>query len=526
MLGFNSLYSPTLRWEGEHVEYTKEMLDEWMKCKDDIVYFAEKYCYVNDLDNGYHVVKLRDYQKELLKTYLDDTDPDKRNTVVLSSRQSGKTETSAIFMLHYILFNKHKKVAVLANQANLAYEIVSNIKMKYENLPKFIQQGIKKIGGWSAGRIKLENGCEMKAGATTQNAIRGFAFNVLFLDEFGVIDPKLANAFYTAVYPTVTSGKTSRIIISSTPKGINKLYDIWDKAQRGEGSFKPIKIDWTRVPGRDENFKKKTIEDIGMLSWRQEYECAFIGSSKLLIDSTAIEKYGHPKDPIRIEFDGKLRIWEDFKPGCSYVVAVDPAVGNGGDDACIQVLRIESKEKLVQVAAFNDNLTQYELFCAITVEICKRYGNPPLMVENNGVGQAVVNKLFYDLEYDNMIHTAKKGIGCSANRQTKLEMCLLFKRYYEEGKLEVNDYNTIRQITTFEETQNNVFKASGNNHDDLIMALMWALFYISTTYYDEGIEGSPVQIPAPPEEEPTNAFLSSNNLLDDGSDADWLWRAS
>lgn len=508
------LYSDTLRWQGEKVEYTQEMIDEWLKCKNDIVHFAENYVFVNNLDTGYNLVKLRDYQKELLLTYLDDSDPDKKNTIVLSSRQSGKTETSAIFMLHYILFNKHKKVAVLANQANLAYEIVTNIKTKYEHLPKFLQQGIVKVGGWSAGRIKLENGCEMRAGATTENSIRGFSFNVLFLDEFGCIDPKLANAFYEAVYPTITSGKTARIIISSTPKGCsNKFHDIWEEAVRGENSFKPVRIDWTRVPGRDEDFKKKTIKDIGMLSWRQEYECAFLGSSKLLVEADSIARWGLPNDPIREELDGKLRFWEDFKPGCSYVIGVDPAVGNGGDDACIQVLRIDGREKLEQVAAFNDNLTQYELFCAIVMDLCKRYGNPPLMVENNGVGQAVANKLFYEMEYENMVHTAKKGIGCQANKQTKLELCLLFKRYFEQGWVKLNDSYTIRQITTFEEVQQNIFKATSMNHDDLVMSLMWALYYIQTPYFDDGLETNPYagnpNMPMP-EEEPTNAFLSSN----------------
>ena len=505
-------YSDTLRWAGEKVEYTPEMLEEWQKCRDDIVYFAEKYCYVNNLDRGYELVKLRDYQKELLLTYLDDSDPDKMDTVVLSSRQSGKTETSAIFMLHYILFNVDKKVAVLANQRDLAYTIVSNIKMKYERLPKFLQQGIKKIGGWSAGRIALENGCEMKAAATTINSIRGFSFNVLFLDEFGVIDPKLAKEFITAVIPTVTSGKTSKIIISSTPKGVNQLYDIWEKAIRGVGSFKPVKIDWRRVPGRDDKFRKKMIENIGMLAWRQEYECEFLGSSKLLVDGPSIEKYGIPKEPISDEQDGNLRFWEEYRPGCSYVMGLDPAVGNGGDYSCIQVFRIDGKEKLEQVATFSDNMTLYDKFCAIAIDLAKRYGNPPMMVENNGVGQAVVNKLFYDLEYDNMVHTAKKGIGCSANRQTKLDICLTFKRYFENGWIKLNDARTIRELTTFEEVSTNVFKATKTSHDDLVMSAMWAVYYLQTPYFDEGSESNPYTQPQFPEleEEPKNVFMSSS----------------
>ena len=374
-----------------------------------------------------------------------------------------------------------------------------------------------KVGGWSAGRIKLENGCEMKAGATTQNAIRGFSFNVLFLDEFGVIDPKLADQFYTAVYPTITSGKTSRIIISSTPKGYGKLYDIWDKAVRGEGSFKHIKIDWRRVPGRDDEFKRKTIEDIGILSWRQEYECEFLGSSKLLVSPSSIERYGHPAEPIRLELDGKLRIYEDFKPGSLYVIGADPAVGNGGDAACAQVLRFDGKDEIVEVAAFSDSTTNCEEYCAILMYLAKMFGNPPILVENNGVGQAVVNKLVYDLEYDNMVNLAKKGFGCPCTKQTKLAMCLLFKRYFEEGKLRVNDAQTLRELTTFEERTTNVFKASGNNHDDNIMALMWALYYMETPYFDEE-DAKKTDLP---EEEPMNVFISSSSSSESFFDEDY-----
>ena len=516
-------FNDTLRWEGEKIEYTPEMLKEWKRCHDDIIYFSEHYVYVNNLDTGYNLVKLRDYQKELLTAYMDDSDPDKRNTVVLSSRQSGKTETSSIFMLHYILFNEYKKVAVLANQANLAYEIVSNIKMKYEHLPKFLQQGIKRVGGWSAGRIKLENGCEMRAGATTPNSIRGFSVNVLFLDEFGIIDSKMAKEFIKAVFPTVSSGKTSKIIISSAPKGMNHLYDIWEKATRGVGTFKPIKVDWTRVPGRDEAFKKKQIEDIGILAWRQEYECAFLGSSKLLLEGDSLMTYGIPKDPLRYEYNERLRIYEDYKQGCSYVIGVDPAVGNGGDDACIQVLRIDGKDSLEQVAVFNDSQTQYETFCQIAVELAARYNNPPMMVENNGVGTAVVNRLFYDLEYPEMVHLSKKGIGCPSSKQTKLEMCLMFKHYFEQGMIKVNDAQTIRQLTTFEEVQPNIFKAAGTAHDDLVMSLMWGLYYLKTPYFEEDAVLPPsMQVP---EQEPISAFISTQgngSFLDEEYSGGWV----
>jgi hypothetical protein len=304
---------------------------------------------------------------------------------------------------------------------------------------------------------------------------------------------------------------------------VNPLYDIWDKASRGIGTFKPIKVDWTRVPGRDEEFKKKTIEDIGILAWRQEYDCAFLGWSKLLVEGDSLMQYGIPREPIRYEYNERLRIYEDYKQGCSYVIGIDPAVGNGGDFACIQILRIDGKDKVEQVAVFSDNMTQYEIFSQIAVDLAARYNNPPMMVENNGVGTAVVNKLFYDLEYPEMVHLKKKGIGCPNSKQTKLEMCLLFKQYFEQGMIKLNDAPTIRELTTFEETQVNVFKASGTAHDDLVMAVLWALYYLKTPYFDEGAV-LPAEMQAV-EEEPINAFISSQgngSFLDEEYPGGWV----
>lgn len=485
---------PNLRKEGEKIAYTPAMVEEWKRCRDDIIYFAEKYCYVNNVDDGAIIVKLRDYQKELLTAYTVDEDPERRNRIVLSSRQSGKTETSSIFMLHYILFNRDKRVAILANDSSLSKQIVENIKWKYEKLPKFLQQGIKTVGGWSSGRIALDNNCEMRSGVTKPKAMRGFTANVLFLDEFALLDHTIEQAFMRSVMPIISSGKKTRIIISSTPNGLNSFYNLWTDAVAGRNNFVPIKIDWTKVPGRDEKFKQQMISMLGMIGWRQEYECAFLGSSKLLVTPEAITKNGQPKQPIKELYGGKLKIYEEYRPGCSYVIAADPAVGNGGDNSAIQVLRIDGKEKVAQVATYKDNNTPYDRFSAIVIEVAKMYGNPPMMVENNGVGQAVVNKLYYDYEYENMVHTAKKGIGVQTNRQVKLDACLLFQQYFENGWITLVDEDTIKELTMFEEVRDKIFRAISGAHDDLVMAVLLGLYYLSTPYFDEGSVSNPAML--------------------------------
>ena len=927
---------PNLRKEGEKIAYTPAMVEEWKRCRDDIIYFAEKYCYVNNVDDGAIIVKLRDYQKELLTAYTVDEDPERRNRIVLSSRQSGKTETSSIFMLHYILFNRDKRVAILANDSSLSKQIVENIKWKYEKLPKFLQQGIKTVGGWSSGRIALDNNCEMRSGVTKPKAMRGFTANVLFLDEFALLDHTIEQAFMRSVMPIISSGKKTRIIISScvvkdtmvftpegiktvgdfviddgrvlgyevpaynvlgrygmnhghimhndgderetriittsfsevetstrhkfwscrdgvyavrraedlavgdyvmvkygmncwgddrinyddtnermrfhfgkideitedmaylfglyiaegyaevknnrrlcitcgddiswcfkrlgleyhcydgihygvaskavckllqsvgfdvllhakekiiparlmrmskrnvaamlrgmfdgdgsadckrkrvtytstskrlidqvrilllnfgilstvahhitkptkkvkvssevwaieiarqsmvdlffkeigfelerkanmqfaqkrhsakpshydyipysavevrrlrhnrvitkkvydlkdvlcnaksshlnrkrileiksvlpeevwsqydcfknaepdcvwaqikeikksknkvydfsldddnyggygdaewahsvvhnsfvcfqTPNGLNSFYNLWTDAVAGRNNFVPIKIDWTKVPGRDEKFKQQMISMLGMIGWRQEYECAFLGSSKLLVTPEAITKNGQPKQPIKELYGGKLKIYEEYHPGCSYVISADPAVGNGGDNSAIQVLRIDGKEKVAQVATYKDNNTPYDKFSAIVIEVAKMYGNPPMMVENNGVGQAVVNKLYYDYEYENMVHTAKKGIGVQTNRQVKLDACLLFQQYFENGWITLVDEDTIKELTMFEEVRDKIFRAISGAHDDLVMAVLLGLYYLSTPYFDEGSVSNPAML--------------------------------
>ena len=268
--------NPSLRAEGEIIDFTPEMIQEWLKCKEDIFYFAEKYYYINTIDHGRILMQLRDYQYRLLNVINDKSDPQKRHTIVLSGRQSGKTEVSMLYMLHYILFKQDKTVAILANNERTAADILRKMKDSYEALPLWLQQGIKE-GGWAQQKIQLENGNMVISGSTSSNGIRGRTISLLFLDEFAFVAPNVADEFIASVYPTIASGETSEIIMVSTPNGLNHFHNFWVKAQKSVdddgNSFKPVKVEWYEVPGRDESWKKQTISNVGLIKWNQEYEC-------------------------------------------------------------------------------------------------------------------------------------------------------------------------------------------------------------------------------------------------------------
>lgn len=269
-----------LRSANEKIVYTPEMKKEFIRCYSDIIHFGEEYCHIITIDEGKVKIKFWDFQKRMIKAMYDP--PEYRNAegqmekkkflIVLSPRQVGKTTVSAVYLTHYAIFNEHKTIAILANKEKTALEILSRIKMIYEGLPLWLQPGIVD-GGWNKQSITLGNGSRIIATSTASSAIRGYTINSLFLDEFAFVPPQIAEEFMNSVYPTVSSGKTSKIIIVSTPNGMNHFYNIWIDAIRGKNSYFPVKINWWEVPGRDDNFKKEIIRNQGITSWNQEYNC-------------------------------------------------------------------------------------------------------------------------------------------------------------------------------------------------------------------------------------------------------------
>jgi len=277
-----------LRSAGEKIEYTPEIIQEYIKCKEDILYFAEKYYQIISIDKGKILIPLREYQKRMLKSLMGVEGEERRHRIVLSGRQSGKTEISVLYLLHFALFQEEKNIAILANNERTATDILAKLKTSFENLPLWLQSGIVD-GGWSKTSVKLENGCKIFSGSTSSNGIRGRTINLLFLDEFAFVPNNMADEFIASVYPTISSGKTSKIIMVSTPKGMNHFYHIWVKAVKEINSFQPIKINWWEVPGRDDKWKEQTISDIGLIKFNQEFQC-ILGDTNLDIINNSTDK--------------------------------------------------------------------------------------------------------------------------------------------------------------------------------------------------------------------------------------------
>jgi hypothetical protein len=481
--------NPSLRSEGEAIEMTPEMIQEWIRCKEDIYYFAEKYYYLNTIDHGRILMKLRDYQYRLLNTINDKSDPAKRHTLVLSGRQSGKTEVSMLYMLHYILFNETKTVAILANNEKTASDILRKIKDSYESLPIWLQQGIKEAG-WAQQKIQLENGCMVISGSTSSNGIRGRTISLLFLDEFAFVAPNVADEFIASVYPTIASGETSEIIMVSTPNGLNHFYNFWVNAQKsvddGGNSFKPVKVNWDEVPKRDGDWKKQTIANVGLIKWNQEYECRFLGSAPTLVDPDKLEELGEKSiiDPKMLKYNGGLLIYEEPTDDDFYIMGVDSASGNGGDYSVIQILKIKDEYSIEQVAMFRSNTMSYAKFAEACIGISEYYNGAFMMVENNDIGAQVCSMIWDDFEYDLIVNTDKKGIGTRSTKKSKLDANMITKRYIENDWLIIRDAETLKEFAQYEEVTPNVFKGPRSGHDDCVTAMLWSIYFVTTPYFD------------------------------------------
>lgn len=479
------LGNPNVRGAGESISYTPAMIEEYLKCKEDIIYFAEKYFYIITLDGGRQLIKLWDFQKKILKAFMKTpafNGQEKKNLVILSSRQISKTTMITIYFLHYIIFNKDKCAAVLANKEEVAKEILRRIRFSYEQLPLWLQAGVAD-GGWNKKTIQLENGSRIICSSTASDGIRGYSINVLALDEFAFVDNNIAEEFMASVFPTISSGKESKIIICSTPNGKNAFYNIWQDAINGENNYFPIKVRWDEVPGRDENWKKMMIKDMGTLKFAQEFLAKFIGSISTLVDPDILERL-QTKEPIEIKLEDKLFIYEKPIAGVLYVIGADTGKGIKKDYSCLQVLKITDIEHIDQVATYRNNEISPMEFSKVLISVAKYYGNAYVMIENNDVGSLVCNDVWHGHEYENMVNLGTTGVGVHVHKKNKLEACMLLKRYMEEGRLKIVDRRTIYELSRFSEIGLNTFRCPTDVHDDAVSALYIALYFVTTSYYE------------------------------------------
>jgi hypothetical protein len=469
--------------------YTKKEIDEYVKCRDDIVYFLEYYMKIVHVDEGLIPFSLYPFQKELIKTISEN-----RNVIVKTGRQVGKSTTTLGWLLHYVLFNQSKTVGILANKAATARELLSRIQIAYQHLPKFLQQGLKE---WNKGSLELENGSKIIASSTSSSAIRGFSFSCILLDEFAHVQRHIAEEFIRSVYPTISSGQETKVIIVSTPNGFNMFYKYWNDAEAGTNDFTPFKVHWSNVPGRDQEWRKQIESTIGADAFRQEYEAEFLGSSNTLISYEKLQELSY-SNPIHRKHD--VDVFSDVIPSHSYVMTVDVARGQGIDYSAFTVFDI-TKMPYKAVAKYRSNLVAPLVFPNIINIIGKKYNDAYILIEVNDIGSQVSDVLHHDLEYENLFSTAWYGrhgqqlsgfvggkrdsqFGVRTSKQVKKIGCSNLKALIEDDKLLIPDYDMISELTTFVST-GDTFSAEDGAHDDLAMTLVLFGWLVDQQYFKE-----------------------------------------
>ncbi len=476
---------------GVDITLDEEYFKEYTKCAKDPIYFIEKYVKIVTIDHGLQPTKLRKYQKKIIKSFMKE-----RFIICKMPRQSGKTTTFSLCFLWYMLFHPDKSLAICANRKSLAVEILSKIKNSYEYLPWFLQQGAVT---WNKTSIVLENGSSCIADATTGNSIRGGTYNVILLDEYAHIPDNIADYFLESVYPVISSGKKSKIIMVSTPKGLNHFYKVWKESEEGRNKYKRIEISWRDVPGRDEKWKIETIANTSERLFNQEMECLFLGSSNTLINSAKLNNltFTEPIKTMAVPYTNRdmLNIYEDVEKGKLYMATVDISEGLGQDYTAIHVFDV-SEIPYKQVATFNTNEISEMFISNVIYAIGKYYNDAFVLIENN-LGRDVADDLELYLEYPNVIIVgARKDIGqvagSSRNARAGVRMsasvkrkgCLRLKTLIEEDKLLVCDYKTIDELTNFI-SKGKSWQADGNKHDDNVMCLVLFAWLSTQDYFKD-----------------------------------------
>ena len=482
------LGNPNLKKANTQIEFTQENIEEYLKCKDDPVYFAQNHVKIVTLDHGLQPFKTYDFQEKLIKNFHRN-----RFNICKMPRQTGKSTTVISFLLHHVVFNDSVNIGILANKASTARELLSRLQIAYENLPKWMQQGIL---SWNKGSLELENGSKILAASTSASAVRGMSFNILFLDEFAFVPNHIADAFFSSVYPTITSGKSTKVIIVSTPHGMNHFYRMWHDAENGTNDYIPTDVHWSQVPGRDEKWKKQTIKNTSEQQFKIEFECEFLGSVDTLIAPSKLKTliYDNP-----IQRNAGLDVYEPPKKKHDYVMTVDVARGVGNDYSAFVVVDITEFPHRV-VAKYRNNEIKPMLFPNIIWEVARKYNEAFILCEVNDIGDQVASILQYDLEYQNLLMCAMRGragqvvgqgfsgtktqLGLKMSKTVKKVGSLNLKALVEENKLIFNDYEIISELTTFV-SKHNSFEAEEGCNDDLAMCLVLYAWLVAQDYFKE-----------------------------------------
>ena len=490
-MGNNDIYlgNPNLKKANTRIEFTQDQIEEFIKCKEDPVYFAKNYIKIVSLDEGLVPFNLYKFQEKLIQRFHEN-----RFNICKMPRQTGKSTTVVSYLLHYALFNDSVNIGILANKASTARELLARLATAYENLPKWMQQGILV---WNKGNIELENGSKILAASTSASAVRGMSFNILFLDEFAFVPNHIADSFFASVYPTITSGKSTKVIMVSTPHGMNHFYRYWHDAERGKNEYIATDVHWSEVPGRDAVWKEQTIANTSEQQFKVEFECEFLGSVDTLINVSKLRSLVY-EDPIKRNSKG-LDVYEEPITEHDYIVTVDVARGVGIDYSAFVIFDITTFPHKV-VGKFKNNEIKPMLFPSVIYDVAKAYNNAFILCEVNDIGDQVASILHYDLEYQNILMCAMRGragqivgqgfsgtktqMGVKMSKTVKKIGCSNLKTMIEDDKLIFNDYDIISELTTFIQKSNS-FEAEEGCNDDLAMCLVIYAWLVAQDYFKE-----------------------------------------
>ena len=482
------LGNPNLKRANTKIEFTQEQILEFMACKQDPVYFAQKHVKIVTLDEGLMPFEPYDFQQKLINNFHDN-----RFNICKMPRQTGKSTTVISYLLHYLLFNDSVNIGILANKAATARELLGRLQTAYENVPKWMQQGVL---SWNRGSLELENGSKILAASTSASAVRGMSFNILFLDEFAFVPNHIADSFFASVYPTITSGKNTKVIIVSTPHGMNHFYRMWHDAERSKNEYVPTDVHWSEVPGRDDVWKEQTIANTSDQQFRVEFECEFLGSVDTLIAPSKLRSMVYQTPETR---SAGFDVYVDPAKGHDYVITVDVARGVGKDFSAFVVIDITEFPHAV-VAKYRNNEIKPMLFPNIVEQVGRKYNDAFVLCEVNDIGDQVASILNYDLEYKNLLMCSMRGragqvvgqgfsgkktqLGVKMSKTVKKVGALNLKTLIEEDKLLSCDYDIMSELTTFI-SKSNSFMAEEGCNDDLAMCLVIYAWLVQCDYFKE-----------------------------------------
>ena len=476
-----------LKRTGTELSYTEEQVVEIAKCAEDPVYFIKTYVKIVNVDRGLIPFDMWDFQEDMVRTFHSN-----RFTIAKMPRQVGKTTTTVGYMLWAAIFNEEYTVGILANKGQLARDILGRIQKAYEYLPSWLQQGIMT---WNKGSLELENGSKIFAYATSAAGVRGGTYNLIFLDEFAFVPHNMAVEFFTSTYPVISSGQTSKVIIVSTPNGLNLFYKMWTDAIENRSTYKTVEVHWSQVPGRDAKWKEETIRNTSEEQFRQEFETEFIGSNATLISGSKLRSLAF-HNPIYTE-EG-LDIYEQPIPGHLYIASVDCSEGVLLDYSAINIIDV-TQAPYRQVAKFRSNKIPLLFLPTIIYSLAKKYNEAFALIETNNIGQQVVDILHYDLEYENIYKTEQHHIkgqsissgfkrstsfGVKTTKSVKKIGCANLKTLIENDKLIISDFDTIAELNTFVRVRDSYAAEEGSN-DDLAMGLVLFAWLTAQSFFKD-----------------------------------------